>query len=274
MGCSSNLAASQRRHAVSPWVWSGLLTLMGERRAQPPSRRTCTWCTAERMRRRMAWRAAEQLRDAGLSVVFHCGGGSFKSQMKKADASRARFRRHRRRRRGGDAARGASSRCASRPLSSRFEMKDAIGLIRDGRVAADIERDNHNNGNYYVRSGRTGADRRARRRGGSSTAGSVIVLVAAVSGACRHRRLAVVQAQPVGAGVAAATARSRKAMRANDLKQIRELSGQLMDKFGGTAYGPMAALGGGQGQLRCAAMPKTRAGAAAMDDRQRSRDDD
>jgi predicted negative regulator of RcsB-dependent stress response len=33
-----------------------------------------------------------------------------------------------------------------------------------------------------------------------------------------------------------------KAMRANDLKQIRDLSGQLMDKFGATAYGPMAAL--------------------------------
>jgi predicted negative regulator of RcsB-dependent stress response len=33
-----------------------------------------------------------------------------------------------------------------------------------------------------------------------------------------------------------------KAVQANDLKQVRELSTQLMDKFGGTAYGPMAAL--------------------------------
>ena len=32
---------------------------------------------------------AEQLRDAGLRVLLHCGGGSFKSQMKKADASGA-----------------------------------------------------------------------------------------------------------------------------------------------------------------------------------------
>ncbi len=40
---------------------------------------------------RFAWEVAEQLRDAGLSVLFHCGGGSFKSQMKKADASGARF---------------------------------------------------------------------------------------------------------------------------------------------------------------------------------------
>jgi len=35
--------------------------------------------------------AAEQLRDAGLQLVLHCGGGSFKSQMKKADASGARY---------------------------------------------------------------------------------------------------------------------------------------------------------------------------------------
>jgi len=40
---------------------------------------------------RFAWETAERLRDAGLSVVMHCGGGSFKSQMKRADASGARF---------------------------------------------------------------------------------------------------------------------------------------------------------------------------------------
>lgn len=39
----------------------------------------------------VALRVAEQLRDAGMRVVLHCGGGSFKSQMKKADASGARF---------------------------------------------------------------------------------------------------------------------------------------------------------------------------------------
>jgi histidyl-tRNA synthetase len=38
-----------------------------------------------------AWRAAEALRDAGLAAVLHCGGGSFKSQLRKADASGARF---------------------------------------------------------------------------------------------------------------------------------------------------------------------------------------
>jgi histidyl-tRNA synthetase len=37
----------------------------------------------------LAWRVAESLRDGGLRVLLHCGGGSFKSQMKKADASAA-----------------------------------------------------------------------------------------------------------------------------------------------------------------------------------------
>jgi histidyl-tRNA synthetase len=40
---------------------------------------------------RVAGRIAERLRDCEVSVLLHCGGGSFKSQMKKADASGARF---------------------------------------------------------------------------------------------------------------------------------------------------------------------------------------
>jgi histidyl-tRNA synthetase len=38
-----------------------------------------------------AWQTAELLRDAGLRIALHAGGGSFKAQMKKADASNARF---------------------------------------------------------------------------------------------------------------------------------------------------------------------------------------
>ncbi|MDH2916769.1 MAG: histidine--tRNA ligase [Gallionella sp.] len=37
----------------------------------------------------LAWQVAETLRDEGLKVLLHCGGGSFKSQMKKADGSAA-----------------------------------------------------------------------------------------------------------------------------------------------------------------------------------------
>jgi histidyl-tRNA synthetase len=39
----------------------------------------------------LAGRAAETLRDAGHAVVLNAGGGSFKSQMKRADASGARY---------------------------------------------------------------------------------------------------------------------------------------------------------------------------------------
>ena len=39
----------------------------------------------------MASLVAERLRDLGLRVLLHCNGGSFKSQMKKADASNACF---------------------------------------------------------------------------------------------------------------------------------------------------------------------------------------
>lgn len=40
---------------------------------------------------RLAFRVAEGLRDNGINTLLHCGGGSFKSQMKKADASGAMF---------------------------------------------------------------------------------------------------------------------------------------------------------------------------------------
>ena len=40
---------------------------------------------------RLAFRVAEGLRDNGVNVLLHCGGGSFKSQMKKADGSGAAF---------------------------------------------------------------------------------------------------------------------------------------------------------------------------------------
>jgi histidyl-tRNA synthetase len=38
---------------------------------------------------RHAFRVAEALRSAGFAIQLHCGGGSFKSQMKKADGSGA-----------------------------------------------------------------------------------------------------------------------------------------------------------------------------------------
>jgi histidyl-tRNA synthetase len=40
---------------------------------------------------KLAQSVAEKLRDAGLTIVVNAGGGSFKSQMKRADASGARY---------------------------------------------------------------------------------------------------------------------------------------------------------------------------------------
>jgi histidyl-tRNA synthetase len=40
---------------------------------------------------KLAWRISEMLRDAGRAIVVNAGGGSFKSQMKKADASGASY---------------------------------------------------------------------------------------------------------------------------------------------------------------------------------------
>ena len=38
-----------------------------------------------------AWQTAELLTEPGLRITMHAGGGNFKTQMKKADASNARF---------------------------------------------------------------------------------------------------------------------------------------------------------------------------------------
>ena len=54
-------------------------------------RRSRTSCTRAKRPRPLARKVAEALRDAGHAVVVNAGGGSFKSQMKKADASGARF---------------------------------------------------------------------------------------------------------------------------------------------------------------------------------------
>ena len=68
-----------------------LLELMREGRAfEAPAPDVYVVRQGERAER-YAERVAEALRDAGLSVTLHCGGGSFKSQMRKADASGARF---------------------------------------------------------------------------------------------------------------------------------------------------------------------------------------
>jgi histidyl-tRNA synthetase len=80
-----------------------------------------------------AWRAAEGLREAGLSVLMHCGGGSFKSQMRRADASGALFAVV-----VGEAE-AAEERLGVKPLRSLGEqlsltMNEAVQCIRAARA--------------------------------------------------------------------------------------------------------------------------------------------
>ena len=80
---------------------------------------------------RFALLAAERLRDGGLDVVLHGGGGSFKSQMKKADASLARFAAII----GDDEA--AAGELAIKPLRGEGEQRrvalaDAVELLKKG----------------------------------------------------------------------------------------------------------------------------------------------
>jgi histidyl-tRNA synthetase len=79
-----------------------------------------------------AWKAAEDLRDAGLEVVLNCGGGSFKSQMRRADASGARFAVI-----IGETE-AAQGKVAVKPLrdvgaQALMGVADAAGLIKDAR---------------------------------------------------------------------------------------------------------------------------------------------
>jgi histidyl-tRNA synthetase len=69
-----------------------LLALMAESGQNPPGVAADAYVVnVGAQASRFAMVAAESLRDAGHRVVLHCGGGSFKSQMKKADASGARY---------------------------------------------------------------------------------------------------------------------------------------------------------------------------------------
>jgi histidyl-tRNA synthetase len=67
-----------------------LLALMQEARALQPAAQCEVYVVHQgSAAERMAFGVAEELRNYGLSVMRHCGGGGFKSQMKKADASGA-----------------------------------------------------------------------------------------------------------------------------------------------------------------------------------------
>lgn len=67
-----------------------LLALMQDARAAEPAAQCEVYVVHQgNAADRVAFGVAEELRNHGLSVMQHCGGGSFKAQMKKADASGA-----------------------------------------------------------------------------------------------------------------------------------------------------------------------------------------
>ena len=152
-GCSSSSAASRRRPAASRMGIERMILLLQEARHRVRrDARSPTSCTPATRRRRLARRVAEALRDAGHAVVVNAGGGSFKSQMKRADASGARFALI-----VGDdeaaAERVASSRCAGRravslrrPSRRARRAGSAVAAQRShhrrSRETAHVERDN------------------------------------------------------------------------------------------------------------------------------------
>ena len=81
---------------------------------------------------RFAFRVAESLRGAGFSIQLHCGGGSFKSQMKKADAS------------GADVAliigndEAAANAVSIKPLRHDFEQPAAQIRVEFGQLAEQL----------------------------------------------------------------------------------------------------------------------------------------
>lgn len=68
-----------------------LLALMEQNDVVSPAAPDCYIVHQSEDRGEFAWKCAEFLRDHGFDIVLHCGGGSFKAQMKKADNSKARY---------------------------------------------------------------------------------------------------------------------------------------------------------------------------------------
>ena len=111
-----------------------LLLQAAGRRATP--RRSPTSCTPATQAAPLARRVAEALRDAGAAVVVNAGGGSFKSQMKKADASGARVALII----GDDEA--AAGTVAVKPLRGGGEQTEIAGRAGRGapRARADLDK--------------------------------------------------------------------------------------------------------------------------------------
>ena len=89
---SLHLTANRLRHHLLEWGSGERIVLLLQQTGAATERTPLAYVVHDGVAGApLAWRAAEMLRDAGCAVVVNAGGGSFKSQMKKADASKARF---------------------------------------------------------------------------------------------------------------------------------------------------------------------------------------
>jgi histidyl-tRNA synthetase len=110
-----------------------LLALMQESGFEPPHSAPDAYVVHQgEQADRFAWQVVTQLRAAGLDVVLHCGGGGFKGQMKKADASGARFALII----GDDEA--AAEQVSIKPLrelgeQAKVGINEAIDVLRNGK---------------------------------------------------------------------------------------------------------------------------------------------
>ena len=186
---------------------------------------------------RLAWRASELLRDAGFGVVVNAGGGSFKSQMKRADATGAplalliggadgaaasevgvkRQTRASLRRAENHSARRTAGRARGK-LKTRLGKAMAVYDLEEQDKLDDLKA-------WWA-------------QWGTVITGAIIALcigVIAVQGwrwwSQRQADQAAVLYNAVGT-----------AARANDLAKAKDATAQLSAKYGGTGYAPRASL--------------------------------
>ena len=183
--------------------------------------------------RRIAWQVASALRGAGLAAVLHCGGGSFKSQMKKADASRARYAVII----GDDEA--AAQQVTLKPLRGTAEQtRVEVALAIEFLKKASMKR--HNAMATYDLDEQERLDELKAwwKRWGNLVMVGLAVVIAAAAG-WRYW-----QNQMVTQSLEAATVYEKltQSLAANDAKGARDAGSMLIDQYKGTAYAPRAAL--------------------------------
>jgi hypothetical protein len=186
---------------------------------------------------RYAFRVAEALRSAGFAIHLHCGGGSFKSQMKKADGSGAPVALI-----VGDDETAANA-VSVKLLRSGFDQPPA-----QVRVSFD---DWPNTSAIFFSPWKTTMatydleeqEQLDELKTWWKMYGNIVtgILVAAGARGGRLAGLELVAAAAGGAGLCRVLGAAGRDG-AKDAKRARELAGELIDKYSVTSYAGMGAL--------------------------------